>query len=388
MNAYYDHRRLNRMLGELVSWLQLREPEQLRQNMAAWDTADWQTMQLAILMQGVGPYLHVTLPETAVYPQLPPFLQTWLAEQYDMNRQRLQRMRAELAEIVQQTRQAGIPLMPLKGSILAWQYYPQPWLRPMADLDILIRPADRQGMIAILQRLGYCFDPGDSNEHAQHMVFKNPGAAVVSLSGEHPDNPRPVEVHWALRKGAWGDISSCDFTEQMWATATETAEGTWQPTVTVLAEYVAFHASYHLLFRSGRLIHLLDLALLSGELRPFTPTYPNWMYPALQLTARALPHLFHFDLTPLRALTHPRVVAWADDVPLDGRCGLSSALPPHLVPRARLHWNRWWPSVWRLRLGYYHLPLPLAYAQHFREWGVRLWHKSRTRRQPESLFRP
>lgn len=387
MSFRYNRRRLSQITGELVSWLHMREPEQVQRTVASWKTTEWEEMQLAILMQGVGPYLHTTLPETAVYPHLPLTLQNWLATQYAMNKLRLQQMHADLTVILQQTQQAGIPVMPLKGSIIAWQYYPEPGLRPMADLDLLIHPADRKGLIEILQKLDYSFDPSDSNEQAQHMVFKNPGSAVVSLESEHPQNPRPVEVHWALRKGAWGDINQCDFTERIWATAVETTSTVWQPDVTVLAEYVAFHASYHFLFHSGRLVQLLDLALLSQKLPLFIPAYPNWTYPALQLAARVLPDLFEFDLEPMQEQVHPRVLDWAKRVPLDGRAGFSLGPPPYLVHRAHLHWNRWWPSLWRLRLGYYHLPLPLAYVQHFREWGIRLWHKYQAKRQSESLYR-
>lgn len=391
MKGEYDRRCLSRRTGDLICLLALSDLDELGEMTAVWGTREWQELQLTMLMQGVGPYLHVTWRDTAVYNHLPAFLQTWLAEQYAMNKLRLERMQAELVAILQRANRAGIPIMPLKGSTVAWRHYSQPWLRPMADLDLLIHPADRDGLIAILQTLGYQFDPADSNAHAQHMLFMNPDAQVISVDGEHPDNPRPVELHWRLQKGIWGGIDQCDFTESMWAEAATTTllgETAWLPSDGSLAAYVAFHASGHLLFHAGRLTQWLDLALISRTLTAFPLDYPNWTYPALRLAERAWPTLFAFDLGSLQTHVHPRLLAWGDRVPLDGRAGLTLGPPPHLSARRRQHWNRWWPTIWRMRLGYYHLPLPLAYARHFYSWGIRLWQKYQLKRRPEPMFRP
>jgi hypothetical protein len=316
-------------------------------------------------------------------------LRTWLGQQYALNKMRLERMQEEMATILRHASQAGIPIMPLKGSLLAWRFYPQVWVRPMADLDLLIRLQDREGLIAIMHRLGYRFEPGNSNEDSNHLVFINPGAAVVSLDSEHPDNPRPVEIHWRLQKGTWGRVNRCDFTERMWALAQEITllgEAAWQPDLTVMAEYIAYHASFHLLFGAARLIQWLDLAQISSHLPSFVPAYPEWTYPPFKLAARTFPRLFQFDLASWTPHIHRRIVSWGEKVPLDGRCGLTLGPPPHLVRRARLHWKRWRPALWRMRLGYYDLPLPLAYPYHFLRWGFHLWEKRQLRRRRRSLY--
>jgi hypothetical protein len=373
------------MTAELVTWLELSDPDQAADNVASWKEKEWEDLRLAILMQGVGPYLQTRLPETSLYPVLPSSLQTWLEKLYELNKTRLERMQGELAAILRCASQAGIPIMPLKGSLLAWRFYPQVWTRPMGDLDLLVRPADREGLIAIMKQLGYLFDPGDSNVHTNHLVFMNPGAAVVSLDSEHPDNPRPVEIHWRLQKGVWGRANRCDFTERMWASAEEITlfgEPAWQPDLSVMAEYVAYHANYHLVFGAGRLIQWLDLAQMSSHLPSFVPGYPDWTYPSFKLASRALPRSFHFDPDLWTPHVHPKIISWGQRVPLDGRCGLTLGPPPHLVRRVRLHWKRWWPSPWRMRLGYYDLPLPLAYANHFLRWGFHLWEKYQVRKRP------
>ncbi|MBX7494780.1 nucleotidyltransferase family protein [Qipengyuania sp. 6B39] len=50
--------------------------------------------------------------------------------------------RAELVRIARLLVDAGIPMAALKGAWLAWGCYPEPGMRPMRDLDILV-PADR-----------------------------------------------------------------------------------------------------------------------------------------------------------------------------------------------------------------------------------------------------
>ncbi|WP_435199600.1 nucleotidyltransferase domain-containing protein [Qipengyuania sp. 902] len=50
--------------------------------------------------------------------------------------------RAELARIARDLAEADIPMVALKGAWLAWTAYPEPGMRPLRDLDILV-PQDR-----------------------------------------------------------------------------------------------------------------------------------------------------------------------------------------------------------------------------------------------------
>ena len=49
----------------------------------------------------------------------------------------------------------GIPVLILKGAALALQVYPQPGLRPMGDLDILVKDSNVSRAIDLLESLGY-----------------------------------------------------------------------------------------------------------------------------------------------------------------------------------------------------------------------------------------
>ena len=61
----------------------------------------------------------------------------------------------ELATLFDALNQAGISSVLIKGSALAYSLYPNPWLRPRSDSDILIAPADLSGCETVFKQLGY-----------------------------------------------------------------------------------------------------------------------------------------------------------------------------------------------------------------------------------------
>ncbi len=54
---------------------------------------------------------------------------------------RYERINYELEEICRLLEKQGIPHMPLKGSVIR-KYYPQPWMRTSADIDLLVHKED------------------------------------------------------------------------------------------------------------------------------------------------------------------------------------------------------------------------------------------------------
>ena len=107
---------------------------------------------------------------------------------------------------------AGIEVMPLKGALLTTMAGPEAAARPMADLDLLVHPADRAGLGAVLAALGYRHAP-EANPRPTHDVFLDPGGGrIVSFEGEHPDNPRRVEVHVEVKRHLWGWVDDDDLT--------------------------------------------------------------------------------------------------------------------------------------------------------------------------------
>lgn len=77
-------------------------------------------------------------------------------------------------QLLEQLQQANIPAVILKGSSVA-QYYPQPDLRALGDIDVLVPRESLEQVKAILLQSGYEFREAD---HDFHLGFSRPGAYV------------------------------------------------------------------------------------------------------------------------------------------------------------------------------------------------------------------
>jgi putative nucleotidyltransferase-like protein len=63
--------------------------------------------------------------------------------------------RQELCTLLGAFETGGVPVLLLKGAALAYSLYPEPWLRPREDTDLLIRPDHAERAGAVLTRAGY-----------------------------------------------------------------------------------------------------------------------------------------------------------------------------------------------------------------------------------------
>lgn len=115
---------------------------------------DWEYVLRAADRQGVAPLLHDWLTRHRGIAAPEP----WAARLYHAywaNHFRNRLLLSELGLVADAAAGAGIGLIPLKGAILAVDYYPTPALRPMSDLDLLVRAEDLDGMGRLLGTLGY-----------------------------------------------------------------------------------------------------------------------------------------------------------------------------------------------------------------------------------------
>ena len=63
--------------------------------------------------------------------------------------------RAEIERALQALHAKGVRPLVLKGAALAYSHYPDAWLRPRVDTDLLIRPNDRAATERVMVDLGY-----------------------------------------------------------------------------------------------------------------------------------------------------------------------------------------------------------------------------------------
>ncbi len=309
---------------------------------------------------------------------------------------RLALLLQDLAEILRACEQEQIAAIPLKGSLLATLYYTEPGLRPMNDLDLLVRPADEQRMLRLLARLRY--QPLARSQ--KHVLLARPEShgPVVSFTGEHPDNPRSLDLHTRLAEYFWG--IKYDLTEEAWA---DSVSGRLQGAEArvlgpaALMHHLAIHASSDALARRLRLLHLADIALVADKI-----DQADWdrivagaqrrgeqrlVYPVLMLTSRYYPAVPAAVLRALRSGVPQALLQQLDSTSLDQ---LSFCNPAPTTPAEKLRWFRpgyeqaralrhmllpnpgelghWYPNLARPAL------LPIAYLRYAGEilgWGVR-----------------
>jgi putative nucleotidyltransferase-like protein len=184
-----------------TGWLADPAPGVIAAQVAGWDDTAWDDARWAIQVHGIGPLLHHTLAEPDA-AALHPRLRGYLADQHRLSGERVALLLGELAELLRACRAAGIAVLPLKGALLATNYYPAPGLRPMNDLDLLARPEDEPRLLALLERLGYQLVA----RSWKHVMLARPDGRgpVVSWEGEHPANPRSLDLHLRLGEQFWG----------------------------------------------------------------------------------------------------------------------------------------------------------------------------------------
>jgi Uncharacterised nucleotidyltransferase len=303
----------------------------------------------------------------------------WLAAQDAANAVRIDRIHGELRDLLAAASRAGLAVAPLKGALLSTLPGSDPHRRPMADIDVLVRPVDVPAVHGILVGLGYERVP-EANPRPTHDVYLQPGARVVSID-EHPDNPRRVEVHTELVRHLWAWLDADELTARLWERATPghiLGEPALVPALDDVLAHVAIHASSDLLIGRGRLVQWLDVAELRGRgVRLDDVPHERIAFPALALAARVVPRSVAPDQLERVASRVPASLRqWAARVQIDDRCGLMVASTGHRPASAAERWRRWRPERWRLAVAYGDTPLPLAAARHVRRiahvWRHRL----------------
>ena len=155
---------------------------------------------------------------------------------------------------------AGIQAVLLKGAALAHLIYPGPALRPMADIDVLVDPADAERAAAVARRLGFSFAAQFDSRFTGRMHHLP--AATAPRSGF----PISLELHLDAIAYDLGDSLTL-------ATLTETprtfrrGEG---PDGSALGHTdMLRHLTRHTFarVRRVRLIHLYDLARYQAKFR-------------------------------------------------------------------------------------------------------------------------
>ena len=153
------------------------------------DSLNWELLLTFAEAHGLAPALGFALrakaPEAA-----PAEVLERLTRQFTQSVARHLLLSRELNRLVRLFKAHGVPLIPLKGLVLAEALYPHPALRPISDLDLLIRPEDVLRADGLLRDSG-CRRMADAHSWSFDIAYDR------ATFYEGPTFLR-VDLHWGL----------------------------------------------------------------------------------------------------------------------------------------------------------------------------------------------
>jgi hypothetical protein len=176
------------------------------------------------------------------------------------------RLRGLQARIIQALAASGIEAMPIKGVLLAERCYGELALRPITDIDLLVRRQDVPAIGRVMTELGYQVVHGEDDP----LGFYGRVYHAVAYSGHGAF----VELHWELTS-EWRAYLPRLRAEDLWRRALRVPFAGYPVPVLAAADelrYLCYHyAAQH---QSARLIWLVDIAELVRALPA------DWSWPA------------------------------------------------------------------------------------------------------------
>lgn len=221
----------------------------------------WQNILRMARQHRLGPLLHWQLGRAHAHLQCPESVKAQLLASYRQSALRNLMLQRELLLVHGILHDAGIPYVALKGAFLAVHAYPQPALRPMRDLDILVSEDQ------VLQAFQVLLDGGltrnksyEGSPEAWAQLYKHlpplrspSGSLNVELHRRvfRPDKDHGAAAELSLDPGFW---------QRALALPLGQASIRYEPPTDLLLHLIV-HAAYDHEFDNGPLL-LSDLAFL------------------------------------------------------------------------------------------------------------------------------
>jgi hypothetical protein len=274
-----------------------------------WSDFEWNIARAVAAMHGVSPLLSKTLRW-----QGPAAWMTFLEEQRIHTATRHRRLAELLQHIDERGRATGIAVVALKGAALHAIGLYAVGERPMADIDLLVKPADAERMALLLESLGFY----EACASWKERVFTPIVERAVGALGENSNNNIKIELHEKIcERLPWRitDVTDCVFPTQARPGVNA------YPSPASLMIHLMLHAAGAMAFQALRLLHLHDLAQLSSRMTnaDWDQVLAQrrrgrgglwWAFPPLNLAARYFPS--HIPSRVLAALADdcPFVLNW------------------------------------------------------------------------------
>ncbi len=216
---------------------------------------DWNGIVELSLLHGVAPLLLARLRERNLQQSVPTEILKKLQSATLHTGLKNTKLYHELGNVLKGFVQESIPVIVLKGAHLAELVYPNIALRPMDDVDLLVRKNDLERVEKKLHEIGY----GHLTADAERMKSTTPH----HLTPFRKNGCSPVEVHWTLPSMGSFEKDA----DEIWARAHSVTIGGCETRVLSpvdLLLHVSIHASLHHRFGLG-LRPLCDVAAIANR---------------------------------------------------------------------------------------------------------------------------
>lgn len=264
-----------------------------------WSELEWRLAPAVAAMHGVSSLL-----ATSLLWRGPAAWNNFLAAQRRHTQLRQRRCEQLLTRIDEQARNAGIAMVTLKGAALHAAGVYAAGERPMADLDLLVRPADVEPAFAALLSLSY----RSAGSTWRHHNFDPADAPPPAPLGEHADNPIKIELHSRIAERL--PLPATDVTDLVYPSRAEPGLNTYPSPASAILHVLA-HCAGSMVHRGLRLIQLCDIARLASRMTGadwdafLLFDMPGhrlwWAYAPLTMTRRYFPDSIPIEIVaPLR----------------------------------------------------------------------------------------
>jgi hypothetical protein len=218
----------------LAECLRLGDNERLTARLSRFSPENWNTIVSQAQRHGVMPLVAWRLKALEPGIRLPQELGRALQESLVMSAARNLRLFHELGILLQELKEAGLPVIALKGVHLASLIYPDIALRPMIDADLLLRKEHLPQADAIARSLGYS---PYRRYHLAQEVRRHHHLPLYTKAGS-----LALELHWGLAP----PTSSLKIdVEGLWSRA-EAAQIAGAPLQVLSQEDLLLHLCLHL----------------------------------------------------------------------------------------------------------------------------------------------
>lgn len=217
-----------------------------------WSEAEWAVARAVAAIHGVSPLLARTLRW-----QGPESWSRFLEAQTAHTARRFLRIQPLLQVIDGRAREAGIPVVPLKGAALHALGVYVAGERPMADIDLLVSNEHSSRFAELVAAMGFT----ETHRSWKHRVFAREGDGDPAALGEHADNGIKIELH--CRVAEILPRHAIDVTAVVFPEWPQPGFNSY-PSKAALLLHLLLHAAGASVFREVRLLQLHDIARLAA----------------------------------------------------------------------------------------------------------------------------